>query len=144
MVRRIQTIKTEFRVRIGRGHGYSAGVRAAAAMFRSIEKSDGLCEACDPGWDDGSALRPQLNIVGRYVEALVSTGDQAKLEGFCAVVTGYVSVSTSCGPPDSAYMLKIMDKRLAGTRALLEAKGDDKFQSFLGAAVSVKAEASRG
>ena len=120
MGRRAQSVEVEFRPRLGRGYGYPGGVRAAVAMFQMLEKSDALCEACDIGWDDGSVLRPQLNIVARYIEALVSGGDRPKLEGFCAVVTGYVSVSTSCGPLDSAYMLKIMDKRLAGARALLE------------------------
>jgi hypothetical protein len=82
MAKRTQSIEREFCPSIGPGHGYPAGVRAAVAMFRTLEQSASLCDACDMGWDSASVSRPQLNAVARYIETLSAAAMRRSLKAF--------------------------------------------------------------
>jgi hypothetical protein len=119
-----------------RGTGREAGVRSAVALLRRLERSSRLRDACDAGWDDASAAQSAHNIVWEHLEAFVAAGDLAAMEGFGAVLSGFVASAVAGCATDAKELALVFAARQRWERAADEARADAGFRRFLAAATS--------
>lgn len=114
--------------------GYALGIAALREIYRVSKpnEDDDIFLPCEfvPALAGGEPVRegPQRNVVHEYVLRILEQRDAQVLEGFCAVITGFVSTPASGSEANldvledevrhSSHLDVVSPERIAATRQM--------------------------
>lgn len=80
--------------------------------FESLDTSERSVCAIEAEYRGG---QPQLNLLLQYLDSIDSTGSRDLKAGFTSMLTGYLSICSEGGVPDSQYLEQCMESHPRGT-----------------------------